>query len=91
MKQSGTCETCAKFVAQAGATTFFSAALPTIASIRPFFAEYVQKSVAHLNLIIEDQLFIQGVPHLTEHALKKNLSEYYYSTGTKQKTNTMNK
>jgi len=24
--------------------------------------------VAHLNLIIEDQLFIKGGPHLTEHA-----------------------
>ena len=30
--------------------------------------ERVQKSVAHLNLIMEDQLFIKGVPHLTEHA-----------------------
>jgi len=32
--------------------------------------ERVQKSVAHLNLIMEDQLFIKGVPHLTEHSIE---------------------
>jgi len=30
--------------------------------------ESVQKSVAHLNLIMKDQLLIKGVPHLNEHA-----------------------
>ncbi|MCY7330315.1 MAG: hypothetical protein LH618_17320, partial [Saprospiraceae bacterium] len=29
--------------------------------------ERVQKRVVHLNLNMEDQLFIKGGPHLTEH------------------------
>jgi len=40
--------------------------------------ERVQKSVAHLNLIMEDQLFIKGVPHLNEHALKMCLLPYFF-------------
>ncbi|MCY7328602.1 MAG: hypothetical protein LH618_08645, partial [Saprospiraceae bacterium] len=35
--------------------------------------ERVQKSVAHLNLIMEDQLFIKSGPHLTEHAPLRQL------------------
>ena len=30
--------------------------------------ESVRKSVAHLNFIIDNQLFIKGVPHLIEHS-----------------------
>jgi len=33
--------------------------------------ERVQKSVAHLNPSIDAQLFIKGVPHLTEHSIEK--------------------
>ena len=32
------------------------------------FLESVRKSVAHLNFIIDNQLFIKGVPHLIEHS-----------------------
>jgi len=38
-----------------------------MATLPAHFAERVQKSVAHLNLISEAQLFIKGGPHLTEH------------------------
>ena len=37
--------------------------------------ESVRKSVAHLNFIIDNQLFIKGVPHLIEHSLKEGQIE----------------
>ena len=40
-------------------------------SVRDF--ESVQKSVAHLDSTIDNQLFIKGVPHLTEHSRDINV------------------
>jgi len=42
--------------------------------------ERVQKSVAHLNPSIDAQLFIKGVPHLTEHSIEKG----YLANGQKK-------
>ena len=39
--------------------------------------ESVQKSVAHLDSTIDNQLFIKGVPHLTEHSLEKTHVYYF--------------